>query len=54
VLRERLGEVLDTARRLRDDREFTPRPGPWCAGCDLLKRCPEGQQEIAGAPARLD
>jgi putative RecB family exonuclease len=54
VLRERLGEVLDTARRLRDDREFTPRPGPWCAGCDLRKRCPEGQQEIAGAPARLD
>jgi putative RecB family exonuclease len=54
VLRERLGEVLATARQLRDDREFTPRPGPWCARCDLLKRCPQGQQEIAGAPSRLD
>jgi RecB family exonuclease len=54
VLRERLDEVLATARRLRDDREFTPRPGPWCAGCDLLQRCAAGQQEIAGAPGRLD
>jgi putative RecB family exonuclease len=54
VLRERFGEVLATARRLRDDREFTPRPGPWCARCDLLGRCPEGQREIAGDVARLD
>ncbi|HEU4399448.1 MAG TPA: PD-(D/E)XK nuclease family protein [Actinomycetota bacterium] len=54
VLRERLGEVLATAQRLRDDREFTPRPGSWCGGCDLLGRCPEGQREIAGRAARLD
>jgi RecB family exonuclease len=54
VLRKRFGEVLATAGRLRDDREFTPRPGPWCGGCDLLGRCPEGQREIAGEPARLD
>jgi putative RecB family exonuclease len=54
VLRERLGEVLATAARLRADREFTPRPGPWCAGCDLLRRCPEGQQEVASPTSRLD
>jgi putative RecB family exonuclease len=54
VLRERLGEVLATAQRLRDDREFAPRPGPWCGGCDLLGRCPEGQREIAGREGRLD
>jgi RecB family exonuclease len=54
VLRERFGEVLATAQRLRDDREFTPRPGPWCAGCDLLGRCPEGQREIAGRAGQLD
>jgi putative RecB family exonuclease len=54
VLRERFGEVLATAQRLRDDREFTPRPGPWCGGCDLLGRCPEGQREIAGRAGQLD
>jgi putative RecB family exonuclease len=54
VLGERLGEVLATAQRLRDDREFAPRPGPWCGGCDLLGRCPEGQREIAGREGRLD
>jgi putative RecB family exonuclease len=54
VLRERLGEVLATAATLRADREFTPRPGPWCAGCDLLARCPEGQLEVATPTSRLD
>jgi putative RecB family exonuclease len=54
VLRERLGEVLATAATLRADHEFTPRPGPWCAGCDLLRRCPEGQLEVASPAARLD
>jgi putative RecB family exonuclease len=54
VLRDRLGEVLDTAATLRADREFLPRPGPWCAGCDLLQRCPEGQLEVASPGARLD
>jgi putative RecB family exonuclease len=58
VLRERLDDVLATAATLRADREFRPRPGPWCAGCDLLQRCPAGQQEVAGEaasqPARLD
>jgi putative RecB family exonuclease len=49
VLRERLGDVLATAATLRADQEFVPRPGPWCAGCDLLRRCPEGQLEVAGA-----
>jgi putative RecB family exonuclease len=52
VLRERLGAVLSTAAELRADREFTPRPGPWCAGCDLLRRCPEGQLEVASPSAR--
>ena len=54
VLRRRLDEVLATAGRLRADTEFRPNPGPWCAGCDLLRRCPEGQREVAGATARLD
>jgi putative RecB family exonuclease len=54
VLRRRLDDVLATAATLRADREFAPRPGPWCAGCDLLRRCPEGQREVAGATARLD
>jgi putative RecB family exonuclease len=54
VLRRRLGEVLAAAATIRADQEFRPRTGPWCAGCDLLKRCPEGQREVAGATARLD
>jgi putative RecB family exonuclease len=54
VLGERLDAVLRTAHALRADREFQPRPGPWCGGCDLLGRCPEGQREIAGPSARLD
>jgi putative RecB family exonuclease len=54
ILRERLGGVLATAATLRADREFVPRPGPWCAGCDLLRRCPEGQLEVASPTARLD
>jgi putative RecB family exonuclease len=54
VLRSRLDEVLATAGRLRADTEFRPNPGPWCTGCDLLSRCPAGQQEVAGETARLD
>lgn len=54
VLRRRLGEVLATAATIKTDQEFQPRTGPWCAGCDLLKRCPEGQREVAGETARLD
>jgi hypothetical protein len=54
VLRARLDDILATAGTLRADREFTPRPGPWCAGCDLLRRCPQGQQEVASSAARLD
>jgi putative RecB family exonuclease len=50
VLAERLAEVLATARALRDDEEFRPRTGPWCARCDLLARCDAGQAEVA-APA---
>jgi hypothetical protein len=38
--------VLETASRLRADREFTPRTGPWCSSCDLLGACVEGQREI--------
>jgi hypothetical protein len=54
VLARRLDDVLATAATLRADQEFRPRTGPWCAGCDLLGRCPEGQLEVAGAAARLD
>jgi hypothetical protein len=49
VLAERLGEVLDTAARLRADRAFTPRTGPWCSSCDLLGACPDGQREVSPA-----
>ena len=49
VLTERLGAVLDTAAKLRADREFTPRPGPWCSSCDLLGACAEGQREIGSS-----
>lgn len=48
VLEERLGKVLETAARLRADREFAPRTGPWCSSCDLLGVCPDGQQELSG------
>jgi hypothetical protein len=54
VLARRLDDVLATAATLRADPEFRPRTGPWCCGCDLLGRCPEGQLEVAGAAARLD
>jgi putative RecB family exonuclease len=54
VLRRRLDDVLAIAATLRADTEFRPRTGPWCAGCDLLLRCPDGQREVAGATARLD
>jgi RecB family exonuclease len=54
VLAERMAGVLDTARALRADREFAPRTGPWCKGCDLLGLCPEGQAAAAADPARLD
>src|SRR6266498_3092190 len=47
VLDERLDQVLETASRLRADREFTPRTGPWCSSCDLLGACPDGQREIS-------
>jgi putative RecB family exonuclease len=47
VLAERLGEVLATAEALRNDTEFVPRTGTWCARCDLLGRCPEGQASVA-------
>jgi putative RecB family exonuclease len=47
VLAERLGEVLEEAARLRDDRVFVPRTGPWCSSCDLLGACPDGQREIS-------
>jgi putative RecB family exonuclease len=47
VLEERLDEVLRTASRLRADREFVPRTGPWCSSCDLLGACAEGQREVS-------
>jgi putative RecB family exonuclease len=49
VLAERLGEVLEEAARLRADRAFTPRTGPWCSSCDLLGACPDGQREVSSA-----
>jgi putative RecB family exonuclease len=46
VLAERLDEILTDAVALRHDTEFRPRTGPWCARCDLLPRCPEGQMQV--------
>jgi RecB family exonuclease len=54
VLARRLDDILATAATLKADQEFAPRTGPWCAGCDLLRRCSAGQREVAGATARLD
>jgi putative RecB family exonuclease len=54
VLADRLSGVLATAGRIRADTSFAPRTGPWCARCDLLSRCPDGQREAAGASPRLD
>ncbi|HEX9343147.1 MAG TPA: PD-(D/E)XK nuclease family protein [Actinomycetota bacterium] len=54
VLRERLGEILDVAATLRKDERFTPRTGPWCASCEMLGLCPEGQREIGRRAAELD
>ena len=46
VLAERLDEVLATAEELRNDTEWLPRTGRWCARCDLLGRCPDGQAHV--------
>jgi RecB family exonuclease len=59
ALAERLEQVLAAAGALHADRDFPPRPGPWCASCDFLRRCPEGRRQVAeqqgGADAiRLD
>src|SRR5919107_1636745 len=54
VLRRRLDDILATAAALKADTEYAPRTGPWCAGCDLLRRCPAGQREVAATTARLD
>lgn len=48
-LRAQLDGALDLAHRLRADRAFEARTGPWCAGCDLLSRCPEGKAVASGA-----
>jgi putative RecB family exonuclease len=47
ALRERLDVVLEAAGALHADREFAPRPGPWCVSCDFLRRCPEGRRHVA-------
>lgn len=46
VLAARLDEILTDAAALRHDTEYRPRTGPWCARCDLLPRCPEGQLRV--------
>lgn len=54
VLRERMAEILDLAATLRNDTEYKPRTGPWCATCEMLALCPEGQREVARRAAELD
>jgi hypothetical protein len=52
VYEARLGEVLRLAGDLRADETFEPRTGPWCARCDLLSRCPDGQDRVAALQAQ--
>lgn len=33
-------DVLNTARRIRREREFRPAPGLWCGNCDFISICP--------------
>jgi len=48
----RLDEVLRLAGELRADDRFAPRTGPWCARCDLLSRCIDGQDRVAALAAQ--
>ena len=52
VLEARLEKVLRLARELRADEAYEPRTGPWCARCDLLARCPDGQDRVAALQAQ--
>jgi putative RecB family exonuclease len=52
VLEARLGEVLQLAGELRADKVYEPRTGPWCARCDLLSRCPDGQARVEALQAQ--
>jgi putative RecB family exonuclease len=54
VLAERLGEVLATAQALRADTDYLPRTGSWCARCDLLGRCPDGQATVVAETAAAE
>lgn len=42
-------EVLAEVARIRAEAEFPPTPGPWCALCDYLERCPEGRAAARAA-----
>jgi putative RecB family exonuclease len=52
VLEERLDEVLQLAGELRADEVYRPRTGPWCARCDLLSRCSDGQARVEALHAQ--
>jgi RecB family exonuclease len=54
MFEQRLAEVLDTAVTLRNDTQYRPNTGPWCARCDLLGRCPAGQDRVAADAAHAE
>jgi hypothetical protein len=66
VLDSALWGLLNTARKLRQERKYRATPGQWCAYCDFTPLCnaegrvempptPEGQLELWGnAPEDLD
>lgn len=61
VVTARAPEALDRAKEdllrlvaeVRAATEFPPSPGPLCATCDFLERCPEGARAVGGAPGAV-
>lgn len=49
-------DVLNTARRIRREREFCPEPGLWCGNCDFISICPSKTEAepLAAASSQLE
>jgi hypothetical protein len=45
--RERAWAHLETLTDAIDAERFDPAPGDWCHGCDFLRFCEEGKQEVS-------
>jgi len=55
-LRQVHWRVLVTAKKIRQERQFHPSPGPWCGRCDFISICP-GKSEaepVATASDQLE